>query len=171
MPTQQLDLTTWFTKQEAADHLGVSTKAIERFTRAGKLEQRFRPQPGSPHVAVYLPEDVFKVKAERTPPEPAPRVLPPPNGNGIYAGATGTALAVHPMVLHTETLLSVFEAFLRKDASQTSHTAIFLTLNEAAAYSGLPVRELRRAIKAGELPARPTVRNGPRIRRKDLDAL
>lgn len=169
------DVTGWFTKQEAADLLCVSTKAIERFVHAGRLTQRFRPQPGAPHLAVYFPEDVMRVKAERLRPEPPPRVLPPEapaatNGNGPH-----DALLAPADVQHMATLVSLFRAILGKDASQTSHlvsqTAKWLTVEEAAEYLNWPVRDVRRAIKAGELPARPMARHGMRIRRKDLDAL
>ncbi len=37
-----IDLSTWLTKAQAAEQLGVSTKAIERWVQAGKL-----PQSGS----------------------------------------------------------------------------------------------------------------------------
>lgn len=173
MPTHQLD-PTWPTKQEVAADLGVTLRSVERFTKAGKLTQRFRQNPGSADISIYDPEDVAKLKAERTRPEPPPRVLPPPNGHGAYVAGTGT-LAVPHDVQHTATMLSLFEAFLGKAVSATSGTvsgpALFLTVDEAAAYSGLPVRELRHAIKTGELPARMTARQGWRIRRTDLDAL
>src|SRR5438105_13268396 len=90
------DLSHWLTKQQAADAIGVSTKAIERFTQAKKLEQRFRPRAGSPHVAVYDPDDVARIAHERHP-APPPFVLPavpPGNRQARRAAAPSTELAI-----------------------------------------------------------------------------
>src|SRR5205823_12754382 len=59
--SRTVELSDWLTKQQAADAIGVSTKAIERFAQAGKLEQRFRAQAHGPKVAVYFPDDVAKL--------------------------------------------------------------------------------------------------------------
>lgn len=171
------DLLDWPSKQEAAARLGVTVKTIERLTRAGKLERRFRNRPGTSPIAVYDPKDVITVQAERSKPQPPHVQAAPPAGNGAgpYAGDAIVPLARPSEVQHVATILSEIGAIFQKTLSHTSHTpshtAIFLTVDEAAVYSGLPARELRRAIKSGDLPARKTVRAGLRIRRKDLDAL
>ncbi len=56
-------------------------------------------------------------------------------------------------------------------AAPVKPPTLFLTIDEAAAVSGLSAAYLRRAIKAGELLARKTGRGGWRIRRKDLEQL
>lgn len=170
-----IDLSTWLTKQEAADRIGVSTKAIERFTRAGKLEQRFRPQAGSPHVAVYFPDDVEKLAAGRRQ-EAAPFVLPPDadlptNGNGHHSS---TALAISPepgiQNIPGEDLLRalVTAAVQMSQTSQTSvsQTSAYVAKADALALSGISDAELRSAVKAGEVKVR-----GRRYRVKDLEAL
>ncbi len=183
--TPAYDLTGWFTKQDAATALGVTKKTIERALKAGKLTQRFRPNPGSPPVGVFSPEDVMALKAERTVPEPQPRVLPAsPNGNGeetpvaFRLGEIANRLTTARDVQHTATILSVFEPFFEKVLSRTSPTvsttAKWLTVDEAAVYLGWPTRDVRHAIKSGELPPsalKHTIRNGWRIRRSDLDSL
>lgn len=84
------DLSTWLTKAQAAERLQVSTKQIERWTQAGKLEQRLRPQVGTVPVAVFHPDDVAKLAAARRA-DPAPFVLPAvpdaSTGNGNGHGA------------------------------------------------------------------------------------
>lgn len=184
--SETIDLSTWLTKQEAADRLGVSTKAIERYTRAGKLEQRFRRQAGTPDVAVYYPEDVDKLASARRPRLPAPFLVPgpprPTNGKGSHsavelAGASrpdlGPAIAAG---------LSDVAGALRWLVSQTagagvSQTSVtqesqklFLTIPEAAAVAGLSKTYLRRQLEAGTLKG---IKDGRRwrIRRTDLEQL
>jgi len=175
------DLTDWLTKQQAADAIGVSTKAIERFARAKKLEQRFRPQARGPQVAVYHPDDVARLASERQP-APSAFVLPadpmhlpdpaPTNGNG--RGASQLARAIAPAVAApADDPLRALAAAICAFMSQTSETSVsetlFLTIREAAGVTGLSQAYLRRLIAAGTLKA---VRDrGWRIRRRDLDLL
>jgi len=171
-----IDLSTWLTKQEAADRIGVSTKAIERFTRAGKLEQRFRPQAGSPHVAVFFPDDVDRIAAERRQ-TPVPFVLDaipdqPTNGNGRPHSDPIQALTVSTS---DDPLRQLFAAAIRAVLSQTSQTSVsqtptpFLTIAEASALTGLSRTFLTRMIKLGTLTA---IRDRSyKVRRKDLEAL
>lgn len=174
--SDSLDLSTWLTKQEAADALGVSTKAVERFTRAGKLEQRFRPQAGSPHVAVYFPDDVAKLARtrQRTPP---PFVLEaerdsPPNGNGHHTSRALERVSAPRADLATagDDLFRVLVTAAVKVLSETSQTPpLWVTVQEASAVTGLTQAYLRRQVKAGTLKA---IRDrGWRIRRTDLEAL
>src|SRR5207248_11092655 len=136
MPMSQTssDLTDWLTKQQAADAIGVSTKAIERFARAKKLEQRFRPQARGPQVAVYHPDDVARLASERQP-APSAFVLPadptPPNGNARGAGQL--ARAIPPAVAApTDDPLRALAAAICAFMSQTSETSasetLFLTI-------------------------------------------
>ena len=50
-------------KQEAADYLGVSTRAIERYTQKGKLSVKYEGGKTRP-VAVSDPEELDKLKEE-----------------------------------------------------------------------------------------------------------
>ena len=62
------DYSTWPTKQQAADTIGCSTKWIERFTWEKRLQMRLWKRPeGGPRIAVYHPEDVARLAAERNP--------------------------------------------------------------------------------------------------------
>lgn len=187
LPSQDspLDLAQWITKPDAARQLGVSTKAIERWTRRGKLQQRFRPQPGSPHVAVYHPDDLSALMGQRRPPhvmsdtaQERYTVATGSNGHPPTADpasetgprSLGTGLAPHgDRVQHMATLLSEIWPFLDRDVSRLSRSVLFLTLAEASAYSGLSQACLLRLIKDEQLRA--IKDRGWRIRRKDLDAL
>jgi hypothetical protein len=170
-------LADWLTKREAAAAIGVSTKAIERFAAARKLEQRSRPQARGPAVAVYHPQDVARLAAERRTSPPAPFVVPdgaPPvsgKGDGI---ADRLAIAGSP-VGGDDALQRFATALVRAVGSQTSETwapmsqTLFVTITQAAAVSGLSSACLRRLIADGTLKALKD--RGWRIRRRDLEML
>src|SRR5690242_12118850 len=69
------DLSTWLTKQQASETIGVSSKTVEKLAADGKLQWAKRPQPGSPPQTVYHPDDV-KREAEARNPQIAPYVVP-----------------------------------------------------------------------------------------------
>jgi len=172
------DLSDWLTKQQAADAIGVSTKAIERFAHARKLEQASRPQARGPNVAVYNPDDVARLASERHPAAP-PFVLPvdtdlprhltaarPPDG---LVATSPAALAAPPESDRLAALVAAVVGVVMSQTSETRPAPLFLTLDEAATLSGLSRNYLRRLIREQKLPA---VRApGWRIRRRDLEAL
>lgn len=177
----------WVVAMEAAMRIGCSTRTIERLARAGKLEQRLRPRAGSPPVAVYNPADVARLAAERRP-APRPFVLgavQEEHGNGRTHTPTSTHMqtrAPASLGLPAEDLIRGLAVLLSKalqsppspPVSERVAETVFLTVEEAAAYSGLTPRDLRRAVRTGELPARHHGRRDWRtwrIRRKDLEAL
>lgn len=168
----------WLTVTDAATQIGCSKRTIERLAAAKKLEQRLRPQAGSPAVAVYNPDDVRRITAERRP-GAVPFVLPAgsdhPNGNGqgILASQHET-LARLPAgdevirglaVLITKALQSPPSPPMADKVAERS----VLTLDEAVAMSGWSRTFLVRAIKDGRLKAE---KDGAwKIRRKDLELL
>jgi len=183
------DYSTWLTKQQAADRIGVTTKSIERFVQAGQVQQaRWQRDGRGPLLAVYFPDDVDRIAAERQPGPPAPFLVPgrtadrpPANGNERQTPRDGLARSTETGIVPLQDL-GTSEPFLRalvttiaQAMSQTSQTsALFLTVDEAAAYAGLTARDVRRAVRTGELPARHKERANWRtwrIRRKDLEQL
>jgi len=174
------DYSTWLTKQEAADRIGVTTKTVERFVQAGQIQQaRWQRDGRGPLLAVYFPDDVDRIARERQPGPLPPFLVPksaevPTNGNGSGSDAlvhiestpdpSGIQLGRGDDLLHALTLL------MTKVMSETSQTsALFLTLQEASVASGLTQAYLRRACESGTLKA--IKDRGWRIRRKDLEAL
>jgi Helix-turn-helix domain len=181
--TRRIDLAAWLTKAQAAEALGVSTKAIERFTQAGKLEQRFRPQAHGPQVAVYFPDDVRRLALERQPGPPTPFVVPGPttaNGNGA-ATQQNVARKQHDVALALpgdDPLRAFAAAVVAAVMSQTSQTlpaspTSLLTLEETAAFLRVTVWRVRALIRTGALtPIKLSGRAADwRIRRKDLEQL
>lgn len=160
-PSVPVDTETWLTKKEAADTLNIGEKTIERYVAKGKIQQSWRKVEGRRPIAVYNPTDIEKLKpehfrAEFVEIEPETKAVakaaPPPlaarNGAEMFqflAAAMGSAQTV---------------ALKEK---------LFLTVEEAAAYSGLPQAYLRRLIAEEKLAV---IRSGKSfIRRKDLETL
>lgn len=168
-----LDYSTWLTKQQAADAIGVTTKSVERFVQAGQIQQaRWQRDGRGPLLAVYHPADVDRIASARRQGSPAPFVVPaaadvPANGNGRGAGE----LALVPSADGTaEAVVRALGLLISKAMSETSQTsALFVTVKDASALTGLSQAYLLRKIGDLSLPA---IRDrGWRIRRKDLEAL
>src|SRR6185369_10734030 len=89
-----LDYSTWLTKQQAADAIGVSTKLVEQLAKEKKLQsaQWKRPENGA-WVSVYHPDDVARERKERNPDAPA-FVLPATDEQPEDPDAQTNALAV-----------------------------------------------------------------------------
>jgi Helix-turn-helix domain len=165
---------SWLTKQEAADRIGGSTKMVERLAAEGKIQQASTQREGrGAFRTVYHPDDVARIARERQPGATAfvlpVGVTPPSNGNGHHA-STALQIAEPAPAPGDDVLRLVFAAALRA-VSETSETrvALFVSIPEAAAITGLRPIYLRRAIADGRLPA--VQDRGWKIRRKDLEAL
>jgi len=184
----ETDLSDWLPLLGAAMAIRCSRRTVERLARAGKLEQRLRPQKGSPPVVVYNPDDVARLAAERQPAAP-PFVLPAmPAGNGNgharEASSAGMRALRNPDGAYSGEDLIRGLALLISKALQSppsppvaeSHVGetLYLDVEQAAAYLHWTTRDLRAAIRDREVPCRkPNQREWRtwRIRRKDLEAL
>jgi hypothetical protein len=140
------DYSTWPTKQAAATLIGVSTKTIENYVKEGKIKQaKWKRPTGGPRLAVYNPEDVNRLAHRMS----AAVIVDSP---GAAPPATGhEQLAPIAPPLNGAALI---EALLRsvQKASETSEK-LFLTIPEAAAFTGLTETYIRRACQAGTLAA------------------
>lgn len=164
------DLSTWLTKEQAAAALGVATKTIERMAQRGLVQQALWKRPGLPVLAVYEPDDVARLAKDRDP-GPLPAFVLPAPGNGNGHGLVPADAGIKN--IPGEDLLRALVTAALRVVSETSETpapmALFLTLEQAAAYCGLSETYLRRQIAAGALKA--VKDRGWRIRRADLDEL
>lgn len=167
----------WLTKDAAAAALGVTPKTIERLAAAGKIHQgATQPQGRGPLRAVYHPDDIARLVAERRT-EARAFVLPagvtsPVTGNG-HGGAAGLEGASVDLLRTRNDLLPAGTDLLRafavalRQMSETSQTrAAYVDKPEALAIAGVSYGELRAAVQAGEVKQR-----GRRYRRRDLEAL
>jgi excisionase family DNA binding protein len=158
-----MDTSKWLTKQQAADVIGVSTKTVEQLARPRKsqpalIQQAERRRPGKPSIVVYHPDDVERVRAERNP-DAAPFVMPP---------APPDEAAQTEVVLASQNFQTPLEVLLRS-MQRPASPRLFMTVEEAADYSGLPRGYLRGLIKEGKLGMK--TGSGWRIRRADLETL
>jgi len=166
----------WLTKQQAADAIGVSTKFIEQLAKEKKLQsaKRQRPESGA-WVSVYHPDDVERLRRERNPAAP-PFIVPAPEARPeVVADPAASPNAIAIRQSPTEFLQALFAAL--QTASENSENRsvriterLFLTIPEAAEYSGLPQAHLRRLMTDGTLTGLKTG-SGWRIRRADLEKL
>lgn len=166
---------TWLTKQQAAAAIGGSTKMVERLAADGQVQHASCQREGrGAFRTVYHPDDVARIARERQP-GPQAFVLPagvttPVHGNG-HAPSTALRIADSAADDQVASFFCSLVAAIRT-VSQTSETsvALFVSIPEAAAVSGLSRTYLRRLIDDLKLPA---VKDGRswRIRRKDLEAL
>jgi excisionase family DNA binding protein len=155
------DYSAWFTKQAAADAIGVSTNPIEKLAQSRQIEQaRWKRPTGGAVVAVFQPDDVARIAKEKHP-AAAPFVLP-----AHTAATTSLVAAPRPP---GDALVALAAALHAASENSQKPSALFLTLTDAATVSGLSRAYLLRLIAAGTLPA---IRDrGWRIRRRDLEAL
>jgi len=154
METKQLD--PWKTKAEAAEILQCSEKSIERLASQKKVEKRQRRIPGRRPLPVFNPEDIERIRQETMSPEAFP--IPEQQSQALVKRSVGNWGQVFARLV------------ANVDAGKISPTEkIYLNLDEAVEYSGLPRAWLLRKIKGGELPAMKAA--GWKIRRTELEAL
>ena len=170
------DYSTWLTKQQAADAIGVSTKTIEKFADDKKLQQAEWKRPeGGPRIVVYHPRDVERLRKERNPEAP-PFVLQAADEKP--AAPASKAVAVRQP--NPEQFMQALAAAVgtasqnsQKRAEVSLAERLYLSLAEAAEYTGLGVGYLRRQIAEGKLAL--VKGAGPHgadvLRRADLEKL
>jgi hypothetical protein len=152
-----MDFATWIPKQDAAEQLGYSYRTLERKIVKLKLRTAQRDVPGRRSIVIIHPTDFEKLKAQTIPATPAPIEEEDSKELAPYQG-------LPPAVRQfAASLLGTLPYPPRK---------LFLTLREAADYSGLPQTDLERLIDSGELKAR-EIRKGraKMISRHSLEAL
>ena len=163
MPTHSAD--EWKTQSQAAAILGCSEKTIARLAQRKQLQKKMRPNPGRRPTPVYYAADIERVRAEAAQVEgfPVPQSRAPEMGLQLPPAPAPAAGAA----------LGAFIEFLA-EKRPPAHAVplrdkVFLTLDEAAAYTGLTRASITRRIKDGTLEAFKD--GGWRIRRANLEQL
>ncbi len=155
-------------KKEAADYLGVSERAIERYTKAGRLSARYEKGKTRP-VAVYAEDELRRLKGELEHPATVrPAVEPKP----------GPAMALERIPTNPEHGWSEFVAVVAGAVEAARHNGrapgvavadkLMLSLAEAAQLANVSRNHLRAAIEDKKLKAR-IIGRGWRVKRDDLD--
>jgi len=161
------------TKKEAAAHLGVSTKAIERYVRKGQLPSTIEPNEGGGNKSYYQLEDLEKLKHDRTTVNGTLRHTGVGATNG-HAGKGSVALVRANKNGRIEDVARLLSEALRRDTKPTVPVSerTFLTVREAAALEGVGVLTIKEAIKCGVLKSyRIPHTRGIRILADDLVSL
>lgn len=154
------DYSHCLTKQQAADALGVTTKTIERMAARNEIHQVIWKRPGRPAIAVIYPDEVERIWRQQHPDTK--------EGFAIPRESAASEPAREDRSVSPITALTQFFERMRAPAEPK----LFMTLREAAEYSGLPKVCLRRLIEDGRLEAiTVNARGGKRIRRADLEKL
>ena len=146
------DYSGWLNKAQAAAALEVSTKTIDRLAGQKLIQQALWRRPGKPAIAVFHPSDVEKLWKERNPDATTPFVVP--KAQEDPAPVTETSLTRSPAPGAQNAITLLLDVLARGAAQQAAvalDRKLFLTLDEAVAYSGLPPIHLKRLIVAGEL--------------------
>src|SRR5262249_51633395 len=126
------DFSTWIPKQDACDQLGYSYRTLERKIIKLKLRTAQRDVPGRRSIVVIHPDDFQKLKDTTVPATPLPLEE---NGNGHeVANYSAVPPAVRDLIA---ALLGTVPYPPKK---------LFLTVEEAANYAGLPQAEIERLI-------------------------
>jgi hypothetical protein len=149
---------SWLTLQQAADAIGVSTRQVQTLAATGKLRRLKRPVEGGSPIAIFDPGDVEREKEKRQ----RLQVIP--------AAAPESSQTQKQFVTPDLTQLLHLHAFADK-IREMEQPKLNLTLDEAAAASGLPAAYLRQSVLSGALPAHRWGKRGQRIwiHRADLE--
>jgi excisionase family DNA binding protein len=151
-------LADWPSKAEVAERLGMHTKTIDRAINRGEIQQAYRRVAGRRPMPVLNPEDVAKLEAATVQPQPY-----------IMSGEqTGTMALAAPRV--SAGSLPALVELLQAASARPAPLPLFLTVDQAAEYTGLPGATVKAFLRDETLPAIKTGR-GWRIRRSDLDKI
>jgi excisionase family DNA binding protein len=147
-------MTEWITKEEAAEQLQASTRTIERHISAGRIETRKEPREGKIPEVLCRSKDVDRLKPEAF-------LMPELATRPTAATATATTPAT-PQLSESQALtLAALKALATALATITTRPAEavskidrpWLSVDEAAAKSGLSRRLIRKLIGAGDIVA------------------
>jgi hypothetical protein len=174
------------TKTEAAEYLGMSERSLERHTKDNKIGVRYERGKTKP-VPFYDAGELDRFKAELETPvhRPAVEKMPPGSDNGANVSAESGAIQLARPEEFLQVIESVINATAREVAKaiatgadngaskrQTPNTLpenkLLLSLDEAAALTGLSAARLRLAIGEEKLVAR-KVGRAWKMRRGDVE--
>jgi len=162
-------------KQEAAEFLGVSVRALERYMQQGRVGGRYEKGKTRPTLVFDKAElEAFKAEIDQKLYKPVVESSNPDN-----PATSETALArlsenvpAESNLAGVERLAAVLEAILERQSQHISapaHHKLLLTLPEAQALTGLSRTILREAIYEGTLKAQ-IIGRAWRVKRTDLES-
>jgi excisionase family DNA binding protein len=155
-------------KQQAAEYLGVSTRAIERYTTKGRLTPSYEKGRTGP-APVYDKAQLDELKKEMDAAAAEPRAIVKRDKPAKPdKGDNGNALALRSGKTDLAAFVAAMNSARTPSIADLAHK-LMLAEKEAARLSGLPLTQIREARKSGKLKAILTG-GGWRVKRGDLDA-
>jgi excisionase family DNA binding protein len=164
-PTTSASL--WLSKSDAAAQLGVSERTLDRLCRDDKgPELKYVRLPGRRPKPVYNPTDVERLAAAN---QRAMVIAPDSPLAPVSHSATKALARAVPLGPAAAQFRALLEGLFRVAREQAGPAEkLYLTIPEAAAYTGLSKTLLRRLVSQGRLPA---VRDRAlKVLRRDLAA-
>jgi excisionase family DNA binding protein len=149
----------WKSQAEAAEILKCSEKTISRMAGQGKIEKAMRRVPGRKPMPVFNPTDIERLRRQTVDLKPFP----------VEEAKEEQALAPRPSQDGASLFAQLLADRLGSAQAVPLERKVFLNLEQASEYTGMPKEWLRRQIKKGDLPA--ILSGGWRIRRADLEKL
>jgi hypothetical protein len=133
------DTTNWPTQTEAAIQLGTGERTIRRWMDAGRLKSALRPVLGRKPLVIVDPEDVAKLRLERQPTVVVVREDNNPPANPTETSHDEYFIESREIAPRGRDPFAGLAAHLAKLATLYPPTPKpWLTLKEAAEFSGLP---------------------------------
>jgi excisionase family DNA binding protein len=154
-------LADWPSKSEVAERLGMHTKTLDRAINRGEIQQAYRRVAGRRPMPVLNPADVAKLEATTVQPQPFVMAhgSAEPGGTTALAAPRASAASLPALV-----------ELLQAASARPAPLPLFLTVDQAAEYTGLPVATVKALLRIESLDGLKTGR-GWRIRRSDLDKI
>ena len=151
-----VDISSWPTKTEVCQTLGLSLSQVNNLVKQGRLEVRREKRQGAPPIGKINPKDIEREKELRTDRDTQIHVMPP--GAMIIPARSAAVPAIPPALARL--------AFLG-----TTHVPLWLRFEEAVLYTGLGESRLRELVDAGEVKTERGPRGSVVLRRADLERL
>ncbi len=164
-------------KEEAANYLGCSVRALERYTQKGRIAATYVKGKTRPTVE-YREEDLstFKVELEAELYPQRPAVEKPVIEDSANLAHNPAALARLPALAASQSDFAELVGVIVRESVQAASAGVpvigklVLSLREASAVAGIPRARLLAAIESGKLKAsKDTIGRGWRIKRVDLE--
>jgi excisionase family DNA binding protein len=155
-------------KKEAADHLGVSTRLVEKYASEGRLGEVIYVRGRTGKQAEYDHQAVEKLKVELDTPDTAMTQHRTPDAR-LFAGQLVEALERREQA-SVEAIRGLLadRSDNPRSASIRVSEKILLTVSDCRLLTGLSDITLRDAIRSGDLKGR-ILGKGYKIKRSDLD--
>ena len=157
------------TKTQAAAHLGVSVRTLQRLMTAGKIAFKMTKTPTGPESAVFDRAELDRYQQERVKELVSPSVSTSDNLPAIVAPAAGGAQSVS--LGRFSELRELAEVLRPAPAPPVALVdKLALSVAEASLLTGYSQAYIRGAIRAGKLKGVRGRRPGYDIKRSDLEA-